>query len=136
MTAKVRVKCPYCNTVSNLHEGEVHCPRCQNVLNVNSGCNIYLYRQGSAYGFAGGFSIYINGEAYGSIGNRELLRIPLSYGSYNIHCAAGMSRSCRDLVITLSPQFTTAYTKVYIKPGFWTNSFVVEPMDPKLLELQ
>ncbi|MBE6681359.1 MAG: hypothetical protein E7600_03620 [Ruminococcaceae bacterium] len=135
MSAKVRIKCPYCGDVSNLHEGETTCNKCRNQLGVNSGGSIYLYRQGSAYGCAGGFSIYINGEAYGSIGNKELLRIPLGYGTYNIHCAAGMSRSCRDLLVTVTPENPVAYTKVYIKPGFWTNSFVVEPMDPKLLEL-
>lgn len=135
MSAKVRIKCPYCGEVANLHEGEAACPKCHKPLGVNSEASIYLYRQGSAYGIAGGFSIYINGEAYGSIGNKELLRIPLGYGTYNIHCAAGMSRSCRDLLVTVTPQAPVAYTKVYIKPGFWTNSFVVEPMDPNLLEL-
>ena len=135
MSAKVRIKCPHCGEVSNLHEGETICGKCHNQLGVNEGGSIYLYRQGSPYGIAGGFSIYINGEAYGSIGNKELLRIPLGFGTYNIHCACGMSRKCRDLLVTITPEVHTAYTKVYIKPGFWTNSFVVEPVDPNLLEL-
>jgi hypothetical protein len=103
------------------------------VLPATGSC-IYLYRQGSFYGVAGAFSLYINGVDFGGIGNKELLCIPLPYGTYNIHCAAGMSRKCRDLVVTLSPEMPQAYTKVYIKPGFWTNSFVVEPMDPRLLQ--
>ena len=135
MEWRVRLKCPYCKHVFNLPEGQAMiCEHCRQPLPVSEmNSSIFLYRQGSPYGIAGGFSIYINGEPYGKIGNRELIRIPLQYGSYNIHCACGMSRSCRDLVVKLSPQNSVAYTKVYIKPGFWTNSFVVEPLDPKRL---
>ncbi len=135
MSAKLRIKCPHCNNVSNLHEGENVCEKCHKPIDF-SGCgSIYLYRQGSPYGIAGGFSIYINGEPFGSIGNKELLRIPLPAGTYNIHCAAGMSRKCRDMSVTLTPENNVAYTKVYIKPGFWANSFVIEPVDPALLDL-
>ena len=79
--------------------------------------------------------MYINGEPYGHIGNKELLRLPLKFGTYNIHSAVGMSRKCQDLQVTISPEHPVAYTKVYIKAGFWANSFVVEPVDPKLLDL-
>lgn len=79
--------------------------------------------------------MFINNQPYGYIGNKELLRIPLKFGTYIIHSAVGMSRKCRDLQVTISPENPVAYTKVYIKPGFWANSFVVEPLDPKLLDL-
>lgn len=131
MTSKLRIKCPHCGNVANIAPG-APCPKCGQPLMLPPSC-IYLYRQGSFYGIAGGFGIYINGEPYGSIGNKELLCIPLPYGTYNLHCAVGMSRKCRDLVVNLSPQMPQAYTKVYIKPGFWANSFVIEPMDPRLL---
>ena len=127
MSAKVRIKCPHCGDAANLKENEFICPECDKPVQIPQEACIYLYRQGSFYGVAGGFSIYLNGEDFGSIGNKELLRIPLPYGSYNIHCAAGMSRKCRDMVVNLTPQAPVAYTKVYIKPGFWTNSFVLEP---------
>ena len=135
MTAKLRFKCPHCGEVFNAHAVTDTCPNCkQPVCQAEEG-RIYIYRQGSVYGVAGGFGLYINGESYGHIGNKELLCLPVKYGTYNIHSAVGMSRKCQDLQVTLTPENPVAYTKVYIKAGFWTNSFVVEPMDPKLLEL-
>lgn len=133
MNSKLRIKCPHCGEASNITAG-APCPKCgQPIALPPTGSCIYLYRQGSFYGVAGGFGIYINGQPYGHIGNRELLCLPLPYGTYTIHCAVGMSRKCRDLQVTLSPEMPQAYTKVYIKPGFWANSFVIEPMDPRLL---
>lgn len=135
MTAKLRVKCPHCGTAENVFSVNDICPKCKNPMNAPAQGNIYIYRQGSFYGVAGAFGLYLNGEPYGHIGNKELLCLPLPFGTYTIHSAVGMSRKCRDLIVTISPENPVAYTKVYIKPGFWTNSFVVEPMDPKLLNL-
>ena len=135
MSAKIRIKCPHCGEASNVKPDVTICPECKKPISLSpEGC-IYLYRQGSPYGVAGGFGIYINGAPFGHIGNRETLCLPLPYGTYNIHCAAGMSRRCEDLVVTLTPENRQAYTKVHIRPGFWTNSFVVEPLDPSLLDL-
>lgn len=54
-------------------------------MEISSEACIYLYRQGSPYGIAGGFGIYLNGEPYGYIGNKELLRFPLPYGTYLLY---------------------------------------------------
>ena len=136
MSAKIRIKCPHCGEVFNAHSAAEACPKCrQNTNTPTDQGMLYVYRQGSPYGIAGGFGLYLNSTPCGFIGNKELLCFPLPYGTYNIHCAVGMSRKCRDMVVTLSPEAPVAYTKVYIKPGFWTNSFVVEPVDPKLLDL-
>lgn len=135
MAAKIRVKCPHCGEVYNTNPNTSVCPKCKKDVVLSADSCIYLYRQGSPYGVAGGFGIYINGEAYGHIGNKELLCFPLPYGTYNLHCAVGMSRKCEDMQITLSPDKKADYAKVYIKPGFWANSFVIEPVDPKLLDL-
>ena len=135
MAAKIRIKCPHCSAASNVHSVNDPCPKCRQPLNVEEEGSIYIYRQGSPYGIAGGFGLYINNQPYGHIGNKELLRIPVKFGTYNIHSAVGMSRKCRDLLVTVTPENPAVYTKVYIKPGFWTNSFVVEYVDPKLLEL-
>ena len=135
MAAKIRFKCPHCNEANNLTSINSNCPKCFKPSNIVEEGNIYVYRQGSPYGIASGFGLYINGEPYGYIGNRELLRIPVKFGTYNIHSAVGMSRKCRDLQVTVTPENPNAYAKVYIKAGFWTNSFVVEPVDPKLLDL-
>lgn len=132
---KIRFKCPHCSEVFNVNvnTGVVACPKCKNHIEASQEGKIYLYRQGSVYGVAGGFGIYLNGAPYGHIGNKELICFPLPYGTYNIHSAVGMSRKCRDLQVTLSPDAPEAYTKVYIRPGFWANNFVVEPMDPTIL---
>ncbi len=133
MQAKLRMKCPHCGDVNNVRPDVQVCPKCKKPVSLCPEACIYLYRQGSFYGVGGGFGLFINNMPYGYIGNRELLCIPLPYGTYTIHSAVGMSRKCRDLQVTLTPQNRVAYTKVYIKPGFWTNSFVIEPMDPALL---
>ena len=132
---KIRMKCPHCGEAFNVNVnlGVVACPKCKNHIESSQEGKIYLYRQGSVYGVAGSFGIYLNGQPYGHIGNKELLCFPLPYGTYNIHSAVGMSRKCRDLQVTHSPDAPEAYTNVYIRPGFWTNNFVVEPMDPTIL---
>lgn len=135
MAAKIRIKCPHCGEAANVASLDQLCPDCHKPLGIQEEGCLYVYRQGSPYGVAGGFGLYLNGEPYGHIGNKELLRIPLKYGSYTVHCAVGMSRKCQDLTVNLSPEHPVGYVKVYIKPGFWTNSFVVEPIDPNLLDL-
>lgn len=134
MEAKLRIKCPHCKEVSNVKSDVKVCPECHKPITLCPEACIYLYRQGSPYGVAGGFGIYINGEPYGKIGNRELLCFPLPYGTYNLHSAVGMSRKCQDLQVTLTPNNRVAYTKVFIKPGFWANSFEIVPMDPCKLQ--
>lgn len=37
------------------------------------------------------------------------------------------SWECTDLTVNITPENPVAYAKVYIKPGFWANSFVIEP---------
>jgi len=135
MSAKTRFKCSYCGEVNNVNPANRSCPKCKKSLDMPNEGRIYIYRQGSPYGIASGFGLYINDAPYGYIGNKELLCIPVKFGTYNIHAAVGMSRRCRDLQVTITPEQPVAYTKVYIKAGFWTNSFVVEHVDPKLLDL-
>ena len=135
MSAKIRIKCPHCQEVLNVPSVNYICSECKKPLGIVEEGNIYIYRQGSPLGIAGGFGLFINGEPYGYIGNRELIRIPVKFGTYNIHSAVGMNRKCTDLQVTITPQNRVAYTKIYMKPGFWTNSFVVEPVDPNLLDL-
>lgn len=135
MAAKIRIKCPHCGEASNVASLNEVCTKCRQPLGTPEEGSIYIYRQGSPYGIAGGFGLYLNDQPYGYIGNKELLRIPVKFGNYNIHSAVGMSRKCRDLQVSITPENPVVYTKVYIKPGFWTNSFVVEHVDPKLLDL-
>lgn len=135
MAAKIRIKCPHCGEANNVHSLFDACPECKRPTGLTGEGSIYVYRQGSPYGVAGGFGLYLNGQPYGHIGNKELLCIPVAYGTYTIHCAVGMSRKCEDLQVSVTPENPNIYTKVFIKAGFWTNSFCVEYIDPKLLDL-
>lgn len=128
MPRTLRVKCA-CGHVLNTMPG-CTCPKCKQPLQISEEGAIYLYRKGSPLGIAGGFGIYINGEPMGYIGNRETVCIPLPYGVYNLHVAAGMNRRCNDFQINLSPQNRCVYTKVWMRPGVWTNSFVLETARP------
>lgn len=120
-----RIKCN-CGLVQDAFAGGV-CPQCKQPLNFPQGGMIYLYRKGSPMGVAGGFGIYINGTPLGLIGNKQTVAIPVGFGTYNLHVAAGMNRKCKDLSINITPENPIGYAKVYMKAGFWTNSFVVEP---------
>ena len=128
--ANLRVKCTHCGHVDNTVPGGL-CPECHQPYDIPGDAVIYLYRKGSPMGIAGGFGIYINGEPFGHIGNRETLCIPVKYGAHNLHVAMGVALRCNDLLITLTPQNRFAYVKVWMKPGFWTNSFVLEPSTPE-----
>lgn len=129
MSNELRVKCA-CGHVANAAPGSV-CPKCKQPLPFPEDGLISIYRKGSPLGIAGGFGLYLNGEPIGYIGNRETVKIPVAYGSYTLHVAAGMNRRCTDLTIAITPENRYAYAKVWMKPGFWTNSFVIEPASPE-----
>ena len=130
MSAKIRIKCAHCGEANNVHSVNEPCPKCKQPLGITEEGSIYIYRQGSAYGIAGAFGLYINQQPYGHIGNKESLIFPLPYGTYNLHIAVGMSRKCNDLLFTLTPETPRMYAKTYIKPGFWSNSFGIEVATP------
>lgn len=128
MNSELRLKCT-CGEVINGTLGS-SCPKCHKRIELPQGGLLYLYRKGSPIGIASGFGLYLNGQPYGYIGNKETLRIPLAYGSYNIHVACGMNRGCNDIVVDITPENPFAYMKVWMRPGFWTNSFVLEYSTP------
>ena len=127
--SKLRVKCS-CGEVTNTQPGGI-CPKCKKPLDIPGDAVIRLYRMGSPLGIAGGFGIYLNGEPMGHIGNKETVMLPVKYGTYTLHVAAGMNRKCQDLTCTLTPENRFANAKVWMKPGFWSNSFVIEPAAPE-----
>ena len=127
--SKLRVKCS-CGEVMNAQPGGI-CSKCKKPLEIPGDAVIRLYRMGSPLGVAGGFGIYLNGEPMGHIGNKETVMLPVKYGTYTLHVAAGMNRKCQDLTCTLTPENRFANAKVWMKPGFWSNSFVIEPAAPE-----
>ena len=124
MSKLLRYKCKTCNKVEEYDSADF-CPKCGNKF-VNSEGMVQIYRMGSPLGVAVGYGIYINGEPYGHLGNTETTRIPLAYGTYNFHFTCGMTRKCKDVSITLSPEKPKAYIKARIKMGFWTNTIIAE----------
>ena len=125
MAKALRVKCT-CGNVLHAHPGK-SCSKCGKPLVFPADAMISLYRKGSPLGIAGGFGIYINGEPMGYVGNRETVNIPLPYGTYTLHVAVGMNRRCTDYTVNLTPENRIAYCKVWMRPGFWSNTFVLEP---------
>ena len=120
-----RFKCPSCGTVQDASIDSA-CQKCKQPLALPGPGGVQIYRMGSPIGIAVGYGIYINGEPYGHIANKESIRIPLAYGTYTFHFTCGMTRKCEDLVVTLTPEAPLAYIKARIKPGFWTNKIIAE----------
>ena len=125
----LRFKCKYCSTVSDLSPASPVCPKCGQTVEGYEGGFIQIYRMGSPVGIAVGYGTYINGEPYGHIANTQSVRIPLPYGTYNLHFTCGMTRRCQDVAVTLSPESPAAYVKARIKMGFWTNKIIAEEVD-------
>lgn len=123
--ALFRIKCPSCGHVSDV-AGDCPCSKCKNPLTVPTEGGVQIYRMGSPVGIAVGYGIYINGQPYGHLANRESVRIPLPYGTYTFHFTCGMTRKCEDITVTLSPENRVAYIKARIKMGFWTNKIIAE----------
>ena len=112
----LRFKCKYCSTVSDLSPANPVCPKCGQTVEGYEGGFVQIYRMGSPVGIAVGYGTYINGEPYGHIANTQSVRIPLPYGTYNLHFTCGMTRRCQDVVVTLSPESPAAYVKA---PSKW-----------------
>ena len=123
MAKTYRLRCPACGEV--MDGAEVHaCTKCGAEIPAEG--MIQLYRKGSPIAMAATFGIYINGEPTGHIGNTQNLYIPVAYGTYNLHFTCGMTRRCKDLQVTISPDAPNAYVKVGMKSGFWANTLIPE----------
>ena len=78
-----------------------------------------------------GFGVYIDGQPCGHIGNKETVSYSVPFGTHNVRMTAGMSRKCVDMTLTLTPQAPVGYLKAHIKPGFISNTVVIEPAMPQ-----
>lgn len=124
-----RVKCA-CGEINDI-PAAAPCKKCGNVLNIPAGGMLQLYRMGSPLGAAVGYGIYIDDVPFGHLANKQSIRIPLAYGTHTIHCTCGMTRRCQDLTFTISEAAPAAFVKARMKPGFWTNTIIIEPANPQ-----
>jgi len=106
------------------------CTKCSQEIAVPQDGMLQIYRMGNMVGAAAPMSLYINGNPYGHLGNREQINVPLPFGTYKIHMALGTNRKCNDPVAELTPDNPVACFKVHIKTGFIQSTMVVEPADP------
>jgi len=126
MAILYRLKCPKCGEVMDAPEAQL-CKKCGTMIEIPTDGCIQLYRMGNAMGFAAGMGIYLNGQPYGQIGNKQSIRIPLRAGSYKLHIVQNMSRRCNDPIIEIEPGSKMLHCyKVHIKMGFWSNTMVIE----------
>lgn len=125
MSAIFRFKCPSCGEVCD-SPANSRCRKCGKPLPALDGGYVQIYRMGSPIGIAVGYGVYINGQPYGHIANKQSVRIALPFGTYTFHFTCGMTRKCDDITITLAPGSGVKYIKAHIVPGFWTNKIVPE----------
>ena len=128
MNGLFRIKCPQCGHVLDIN-GPTPCPKCGAQL-APFGASLKVYRMGSPIGVAVGYGVYINDMPWGHIANKETVTYTLPFGTYKIHMTCGMTRKCKDIIVTLTPEAPAGFLKARIKPGFWTNCIVIEPSNP------
>ncbi|MCQ2466881.1 MAG: hypothetical protein MJ166_05115 [Clostridia bacterium] len=128
--ANLRFKCASCGNVFDIPGGAATCPKCNTPVNGEMG-TIQLYRMGSPIGAAVGIGLYINGAPYGHVANKGMINVMVPYGTYKIHATLGMTRRCKDLEVTLTPEANVCFVKARVKAGFWTNTVIIEPAKPE-----
>lgn len=126
---KLRIKCPQCGTVQDI-EGAMPCTKCQAQL-MPQPATVSVYRKGSPIGAAMGFGVYINDQPFGHIAATESVTFTLPYGTYKFHMTCGATRRCKDLMVTLNPEFPAGYLRAAMKSGFWSNTILIDPMKPE-----
>lgn len=103
MAIMLRLKCPSCGEVMNA-AGFCNCTKCGTPIRYNGWGMLQIYRMGSPVGIAAGYGIYLDGQPYGHLANKESIRIPLPMGTHTLHMTCGMTRRCEDLTFTLTPE--------------------------------
>ena len=117
MAIMLRLKCPSCGEVMNA-AGFCNCTKCGTPIRYNGWGMLQIYRMGSPVSIAAGYGIYLDGQPYGHLANKESIRIPLPMGTHTLHMTCGMTRRCEDLTFTLTPEAPAAYVKASIRMGF------------------
>ena len=122
---KIRTRCSHCGNIIDVNGQNDMCNHCNNVVTLCEDGGIEVFREGRFSGSMNAMGLYINGQPFGLIGNGESVRIPLPYGTYNIHCTLGMIRRCDDLQVAIAPENRYACITAKIKTGFWVSKIVL-----------
>ena len=94
MAIMLRLKCPSCGEVMNA-AGFCNCTKCGTPIRYNGWGMLQIYRMGSPVGIAAGYGIYLDGQPYGHLANKESIRIPLPMGTHTD--AGGPCRLCHGV---------------------------------------
>lgn len=121
-----RLKCPKCGETQDANGSQL-CKKCGTMIEMPTDGCIQLYRMGNFNGACAGMGIYLNGEPYGQIGNKQSIRIPLHAGTYKMHIVQNLSRRCNNPIIEIEAgsQMLQCF-KVHMKMGFLSNTMVIE----------
>lgn len=122
-----RFRCNQCTNVFDVPGETQVCPHCGAALIKQNTGIIQVYRMGSPIGVAVGYGIYIDGVPYGHLANTQSIRISVPLGTHLIHMTCGMTRRCKDLQVTVTPENPYAYVKARMKAGFWSNTIEILP---------
>ena len=88
MAIMLRLKCPSCGEVMNA-AGFCNCTKCGTPIRYNGWGMLQIYRMGSPVSIAAGYGIYLDGQPYGHLANKESIRIPLPMGTHTLmYCPA------------------------------------------------
>ena len=125
---KIRYKCPQ-GHVFNGDENTKVCQECGQPL-ATEGCGaLQLYRMGNMMGMAVGMGLYIDGEPFGHLANKESIRLVLPFGTHTVHMTHTSTRNCNDPQFTITPEAPIAFMKAHF--GAMGFKIVVEPAKPE-----
>ncbi len=103
------------------------CSKCGTPL--TKGGLIQLYRMGNIMGVAVGMGLYIDGESYGHLANKQSIRISVPYGNHTLHVVHTATRKCNDPQYNITQSNPYVFGKAYFTSGGWAIN--VETVDPK-----
>ena len=110
-------------------ENQTACPTCGAPHPV--GGIIQIYRMGNFSGMAVGMGVYLNGQPYGHLGNKQSIRISVPYGQYLLHMTHTTTRACNDPVFNITPQTPYVCCKAHFaKAGF---QIAIDPAAPETM---
>ena len=130
MSKLFRCKCPTCGTVQDV-PGNKPCWKCHAMISLPEDGVIWIYRMASCKGWGRSMEIYINDIRFGCLKYNDFIRIPVSYGHYNVMLKF-LNYKLRNYKGVVQEFDITHDNKImYLKaarviPGYFTNTTILE----------